>query len=62
MENDGVAPALKLMDTVTQARVTKTFSIDIPGAIEASQAWVGLTAGPGRLSAVQSILGWNCSY
>jgi hypothetical protein len=62
VEYDGVALALKLMDTATQATVTKTFPIDIPGAIGASQAWVGFTAGTGRLTAVQNILGWNYSY
>jgi hypothetical protein len=59
---DAVTMALKLVDIITQATVTKTFPIDIPGPIEAGHAWVGFTAGTGRLSAVQNILGWNYSY
>jgi hypothetical protein len=62
VEYDGAALALTLMDTVTQTKATQTFPVNIPAAVGGSEAWVGFTAGTGRLSAVQSILSWNYEY
>jgi hypothetical protein len=62
VEYDGTVLALTLMDTVTRTTATKTFQVNIPAAVGGSEAWVGFTAGTGRLSAVQSILSWNYEY
>jgi len=56
---DGATLTLTLTDTVTNATFTASDSIDIPGTVGASTAFVGFTAGSGGSVATQNILSWT---
>jgi len=56
---DGSKLTLQITDTKTGAAFTQTFSIDIPGTVGGSTAYVGFTGGTGGLTATQNILTWR---
>jgi hypothetical protein len=58
---DGATLTLTLTDTVTNATFSASDSIDIPGTVGASTAFVGFTAGSGGSVATQNILSWTFS-
>ncbi len=58
---DGATLTLTLTDSVTGATFSASDSIDIPGTVNASTAFVGFTAGSGGSVATQNILGWTFS-
>ncbi|MBV8674650.1 MAG: chitobiase/beta-hexosaminidase C-terminal domain-containing protein [Acidobacteriaceae bacterium] len=59
---DGTALVMTLTDTQTNASVTKSFDVNIPGVVGGNSAYVGFTAGTGGLSATQNILSWSYSH
>ena len=59
MTYDGTTLHLRLVDTVTGASWAHPFTIDIPGTVGGSTAYVGFTAGTGTSSAIQQILSWS---
>ena len=58
---DGATLTLTLTDTVTNATFSASDSIDIPGTVGASTAYVGFTAGSGGSVGTQNILSWTFS-
>ena len=48
-----------ITDTVTNASATQTYTVDIPGAVGNSLAYVGFTAGTGGATATQDIQSWT---
>jgi hypothetical protein len=50
-----------LTDTTTGVSATQTYTVDIAGAVGASSAYVGFTAGTGYSTAVQDIRSWTYS-
>lgn len=56
---DGSKLTLQITDTKTGAAFTQTFSINIPGTVGGTSAYVGFTAGTGGLSSTQNILTWR---
>jgi Legume lectin domain/Chitobiase/beta-hexosaminidase C-terminal domain len=58
---DGATLTLTLTDTVTNAIFSASDSIDIPGTVGASTAYVGFTAGSGGSVGTQNILSWTFS-
>lgn len=55
----GTTLALTLTDPSTGASYNQGFTIDIPGTVGATTAYVGFTAGTGGLSATQEIVTWS---
>lgn len=55
---DGTTLTLAVTDTQTKATTTKKFTINIPGVIGSSTAYVGFTGGTGGNTAIQGILTW----
>jgi hypothetical protein len=55
---DGTTLTETIQDTVTNAFVTYTYTINIPATIGSNTAYVGFTGGSGGWSAVQDILTW----
>lgn len=56
---DGVNLTLTLTDTVTSARFTKAFPVNIPAALGSSNGYVGFTGATGGLSMITNILDWT---
>lgn len=56
---DGTALVMTLTDTQTNAAVTESFAVNIPGIVGGRTPYVGFTAGTGGLSATQNILSWS---
>ncbi len=56
---DGSTLTEVVTDTVTNATVTESYSLNIPALIGSNNAFVGFTAGSGGSAAVQDILSWN---
>ena len=58
---DGTTLTEVIIDTVTLASVTQTYTVNIPSVIGANSAYVGFTAGSGGAGAVQDVLNWSYS-
>jgi hypothetical protein len=56
---DGVTLAVTIADTRTGARASQSYTVDIPGTVGGTTAYVGFTGGTGGATAVQDILSWN---
>jgi hypothetical protein len=56
---DGSTLTVVITDTVTNATVTESYSLNIPGLIGSNNAFVGFSAGSGGAGAIQDILSWN---
>ena len=54
---DGTALAMTITDASTQQSFTTSWTIDIPGTVGGTTAYVGFTGGTG--SAIQEILNWT---
>lgn len=61
MTYDGATLTVTILDTVTQATATQTYSVNIPSIVGGGTAYVGFTAGTGGVVATQSILSWTFS-
>jgi len=61
MVYDGTTLSVTITDATTNATATQTYTIDIPGTVGGSAAYVGFTGGTGGLTATQDILSWNMS-
>lgn len=59
MVYDGTTLTVTLLDTVTQATATQTYTVSIPALVGANVAYVGFTAATGGLSASEDIDGWT---
>ncbi len=56
---DGYTLTEVLTDTVTNASVTESYTVDLPALVGSSVAWVGFTGASGGYGAVQKILSWT---
>lgn len=56
---DGLTLNESVTDLVTGATFVTNYTVDIPGIIQSSTAYVGFTAATGGLGAVQDILDWT---
>jgi fibronectin type 3 domain-containing protein len=56
---DGTTLAVTIIDTVTNARASQTYKVNIPGTVGGSTAFVGFTGGTGGLTATEDILNWS---
>jgi hypothetical protein len=56
---DGTTLNLTVTDLVTHATWSHPFTIDIPGTVGGSTAYVGFTGGTGEITSTQQILGWS---
>jgi Domain of unknown function (DUF1929)/Chitobiase/beta-hexosaminidase C-terminal domain/Bacterial lectin/PKD domain len=59
MTYDGANLAMTITDATTAASFTKTWAVDIPGAVGGSTAFAGFTGGTGGYTALQKILTWT---
>ena len=60
MVYDGTTLSVTITDATTNATATQTYTIDIPGTVGGSAAYVGFTGGTGGLTATQDILKTVC--
>jgi hypothetical protein len=58
---DGTTLTEVIKDTVTGKSATETYTINIPGTVGGTTAYVGFTGGTGELVATQDILTWTFS-
>ena len=56
---DGVTLAETVTDTVTQASFTHNYTVNIPGLIGSSAAYVGFTGATDDVASTQNILNWT---
>ena len=56
---DGTTLTVTILDTVTRASVTQSYTVDIPSVIGSPTAYVGFTGGSGGKGALQEILKWS---
>jgi hypothetical protein len=56
---DGKFLTERITDLVTRASYTTSYTVDIPGLVGGTSAYVGFTAGTAGLSAIQDILSWS---
>jgi hypothetical protein len=59
MAYDGTTLKVTITDTVTQAKATQSYVVNIPSVVGASTAYVGFTGSTGTHTAVQNILNWT---
>jgi hypothetical protein len=59
MTYGGGSLAMTITDTVTKAKFTHTWTIDIPTTIGATTAYAGFTGGTGGVTATQNVLTWT---
>jgi hypothetical protein len=55
----GTTLSLTMTDTVTGAKFTHNFTINIPSTVGANTAYVGFTGGTGGATAVQAVQSWT---
>jgi Legume lectin domain/Chitobiase/beta-hexosaminidase C-terminal domain len=55
----GTTLSLSMTDTVTGAKFTRNFTIDIPSIVGANTAYVGFTGGTGGATAIQEVQSWT---
>jgi hypothetical protein len=58
---DGTTLTETILDTVTNATKTLTYTVNIPAAVGSSTAFVGFTGGTGGLTATQTVTSWSYS-
>ena len=58
---NGTTLTVVITDTVTKAKATQTYAINIPAIVGGSTAYFGFTGGDGGSTAVQNILNWSYS-
>ena len=51
--------SVTITDTVTQASVSQTHTIDLVSVVGGNVAYLGFTGGTGGLTAVQDIVNWT---
>ncbi|MGC4030216.1 MAG: L-type lectin-domain containing protein [Tepidisphaeraceae bacterium] len=56
---DGTTLSQTVVDTVTNATFTKSYTVDIPTAISGTTAYVGFTGATGGASAIQTVQTWT---
>ncbi|MBT9332595.1 chitobiase/beta-hexosaminidase C-terminal domain-containing protein [Paracidobacterium acidisoli] len=56
---DGTTLTMTLTDTVTNASVTESTTVNIPSLVGGNTAYVGFTGGTGGLTATQEVLSWS---
>jgi hypothetical protein len=56
---DGATLNVMITDLTTQASVTQTYAVNIPGLVGGNTAFVGFTGGTGGKTATQNILNWS---
>ncbi len=61
MTYDGANLAMTITDGTTNATFTKTWAVNISGAVGGTTAYAGFTGGTGGLTAAQQILSWTMS-
>ena len=61
MSYDGTNLAMTITDATTSATFTKSWAVNIPGAVGGTTAFAGFTGATGGLGAVQKILSWTMS-
>jgi hypothetical protein len=61
MTYDGTNLIMTLTDTVTAAKFTQTWPINLASTIGSSTAYFGFTGGTGGLTAIQDIISWTYS-
>jgi hypothetical protein len=59
MTYNGTTLTMTITDTVTNATFTNAWTINIPGTVGGSTAFVGFTAGTGGQTATQEIITWT---
>ena len=59
MSYDGTTLTMTITDTVTNAKFTTSWAVNIPSIVGGNGAYVGFTAGTGAQTAVQQILNWT---
>jgi hypothetical protein len=59
MVYDGTNLTMTLTDTVTSAKVTEVFPVNIPNIVGSSTARVGFTGGTGNTTATQNVTSWT---
>ena len=50
-----------IIDTVTLASVTETYTVNIPAVVGGAAAYVGFTGGTGGATSIQDVLNWSYS-
>jgi hypothetical protein len=56
---DGTTLVLTISDTVTGAEFTNSWTIDVPGTIGSTTAYIGFAGGTGGVTAIQDIVAWK---
>jgi len=59
MTYSGTTLTMTITDTVTNATFTTSWTIDIPGTVGGTTAFVGFTAGTGGQTATQEVITWT---
>ena len=59
LEYDGKVLTVVLTDTVTKAKATQTYQVDLPSVVGGDTAYIGFTGGTGGAAATQDILTWT---
>ena len=59
MTYDGTTLQMTILDTITNATATQSYTMDIPALIGSSSAYIGFTGSTGSFAAEQSILSWQ---
>ncbi|HET6328456.1 MAG TPA: fibronectin type III domain-containing protein [Planctomycetaceae bacterium] len=61
MSYDGMTLTATIMDMVTHATASQSYTVNIPQVVGGNSAYVGFTGGTGGATAVQNILTWTFS-
>jgi hypothetical protein len=59
MAYDGTTLLVTIIDTVTQAKATQSYAVNIPAIVGGNTAYVGFTGSTGGLTATQNVLNWT---
>ena len=59
MSYDGTTLSMTITDATTQQTFSASWTIDIPGTVGGTTAYVGFTAGTGGATAIQDVLNWS---
>jgi hypothetical protein len=59
LQYDGATLQETVTDTVSHASFSHNFTVNIPGTVGASSAYIGFTGGTGGSNAIQNVLSWT---
>jgi hypothetical protein len=59
LTSDGTTLTETIQDTVTNARFTTTYDVNVAGLVGSDVGYMGFTGGTGGLTAVQDVLSWT---